>query len=304
MERVHAKNRVQHKSHKSGRFSVLSTFVLVLLILYSLSIVLPLIWMVLTSFKSRIDYMENVFGFPTQFHFENYQIAFDNFSQTYVRDGIVYTATIYEMLFNSLFYAIGGSFLGTLAIFLMAYAAARFDFKIGKVIYGIVIVTMVLPIVGSLPSAIQITRALGLYDSYAFLWISQFNFLGVHFLLFYEALKRIPRDYDEAGYIDGANNFTIMTRLIFPQVKGTFATIMLIKFAGLWNDYNITMEYVPNIKTLAFGLYEYSQSYKAVISSTPMRLAGCCILAIPVTIFFLIFHKKIMGESDEGGIKG
>ncbi|MDY5441712.1 MAG: carbohydrate ABC transporter permease [Candidatus Enteromonas sp.] len=304
MERVHAKNRVQHKSHKSGRFSVLSTFVLVLLILYSLSIVLPLIWMVLTSFKSRIDYMENVFGFPTQFHFENYQIAFDNFSQTYVRDGVVYTATIYEMLFNSLFYAIGGSFLGTLAIFLMAYAAARFDFKIGKVIYGIVIVTMVLPIVGSLPSAIQITRALGLYDSYAFLWISQFNFLGVHFLLFYEALKRIPRDYDEAGYIDGANNFTIMTRLIFPQVKGTFATIMLIKFAGLWNDYNITMEYVPNIKTLAFGLYEYSQSYKAVISSTPMRLAGCCILAIPVTIFFLIFHKKIMGESDEGGIKG
>lgn len=304
MERVHAKNRVQHKPHKSGRFSVLSTFVLVLLILYSLSIVLPLIWMVLTSFKSRIDYMENVFGFPTQFHFENYQIAFDNFSQTYVRDGVVYTATIYEMLFNSLFYAIGGSFLGTLAIFLMAYAAARFDFKIGKVIYGIVIVTMVLPIVGSLPSAIQITRALGLYDSYAFLWISQFNFLGVHFLLFYEALKRIPRDYDEAGYIDGANNFTIMTRLIFPQVKGTFATIMLIKFAGLWNDYNITMEYVPNIKTLAFGLYEYSQSYKAVISSTPMRLAGCCILAIPVTIFFLIFHKKIMGESDEGGIKG
>lgn len=304
MERVHAKNRVQHKSRKSGRFSVLSTFVLVLLILYSLSIVLPLIWMVLTSFKSRIDYMENVFGFPTQFHFENYQIAFDNFSQTYVRDGVVYTATIYEMLFNSLFYAIGGSFLGTLAIFLMAYAAARFDFKIGKVIYGIVIVTMVLPIVGSLPSAIQITRALGLYDSYAFLWISQFNFLGVHFLLFYEALKRIPRDYDEAGYIDGANNFTIMTRLIFPQVKGTFATIMLIKFAGLWNDYNITMEYVPNIKTLAFGLYEYSQSYKAVISSTPMRLAGCCILAIPVTIFFLIFHKKIMGESDEGGIKG
>ena len=294
--------RVKHR--KPGSTSVLSWFVFAMLILYSLTIVLPLIWMVVTSLKSRIDYMENVFGFPSALHFENYRVAFDNFSQTYVRDGKVYTASIWEMLGNSLFYAVGGSFLGTLAIFFMAYAAARFDFKIGKVIYGIVIVTMVLPIVGSLPSAIQITRALGLYDSYAFLWVSQFNFLGVHFLLFYEALKRIPRDYDEAGYIDGANHFTIMTRLIFPQVKGTFATIMLIKFAALWNDYNITMEYVPNIKTLAFGLFEYSQSYKTAISSTPMRLAGCCILAIPVTVFFLIFHKRIMGDSGEGGIKG
>lgn len=304
MVRVMHGNKAHRRKKRVRNVSVLSGFVFVLLILYSFSIVFPLVWMFLTSFKSRIDYMENVFGFPTAFHFENYKVAFENFSQTYVRDGVVYTASIWQMLFNSLFYALGGSFLGTLAIFMMAYAAARFDFKIGKVIYGIVIVTMVLPIVGSLPSAIQITRALGLYDSYAFLWISQFNFLGVHFLLFYEALKRIPKDYDEAGYIDGAGNFTIMTRLIFPQVKGTFATIMLIKFAGLWNDYNITMEYVPNIKTLAFGLFEYSQSFKAVISSTPMRLAGCCILAIPVTIFFLIFHKRIMGESDEGGLKG
>lgn len=295
--------RNKNSSHVRKKISPIAVFIFTLLIIYSLSIILPLIWMLLTSFKSRLDYADSVFGFPKQFHFENYKVALENFKQTYVRNGKVYTAYVDQMLFNSLIYSIGGSFVGTLAIFFMAYVATRFDFKIGKVIYAIVIITMILPIVGSLPSAIQITKALHLYDSYAFIFISQFNFLGVHFLIFYEALKRIPKEYDEAASIDGASNFRVMTRIILPQIKGTFFTIMLVKFAALWNDYNITLEYLPNIKTLSFGLFEYSQSYNINISSTPMRLAGCCVLAVPITVIFLIFHKRIMGETGEGGIK-
>ena len=282
--------------------SVVSIIVLTLLVIYMISLVLPLLWSLITSLKTRTDYMDNPFGFPKTWQFKNYAVAIDHFASSYVRNGLK-TAYIEDMLLNSLIYSIGGSFLGTFVTCIMAYAASRFKFKIGKIIYGIVIITMILPIVGSLPSAIQITKQLGLYDTYVGMLILQCNFLGMPFLIFYEAFKKVPNDYSEAAYVDGAGNFAILNRIMLPMVKGTFFTIMLIKFVALWNDYNITLEYTPNIKTLAYGLYEYSHSYNIEISSTPMRLAGCNVLAIPIIIVFLIFHDKIMAGYSEGGIK-
>ena len=187
---------------------------------------------------------------------------------------------------------------------MMSYASARYKYKIGKIIYAIVIITMSLPIVGSLPSAIQITKAFGLYDTYYGLLILQLGFRGIHFLIFYEVFRSIPKDYSEAAFIDGANNFKTMTRVMLPITRSTFFTIMLIKFVGLWNDYNITLEYMPNIKTLAYGLYEYSSSYAKEISSVPMKLAGCLVLALPIVVIFLLFHDRIMGNYTQGGIKG
>lgn len=288
---------------KRKEISIISILIVTILILYVISLIVPLCWSIITSLKSRSDYLNNPFGLPKKFEFNNYVVAFEHYTSKYIRHNTIKTAYIEDMLINSLIYSIGGSFLATLVTCIMAYASSRFKFKIGKIIYSIVLVTMVLPIVGSLPSAIQITKALHLYDSYAGMLILQCSFLGVHFLFFYEAFKRVPIDYSEAAYVDGANNLTIFLKIMLPMVKDTFFTIMLIKFVGLWNDYNITLEFVPNIKTLAFGLYEYSHSYDQAISSTPMRLAGANILAIPIIIVFLCFHKKIMGGYTEGGVK-
>lgn len=288
---------------KRKEISILSIIILSILILYVLSLIIPLLWSLITSLKSRSDYLTNPFGLPKKFEFNNYAIAFDNYISKYVKNGSIKIAYIEDMLLNSLIYSIIGSFLATLVTCIMAYASSKFKFKISKIIYSIVIITMVLPIVGSLPSAIMITKSLHLYDTYAGMLILQCSFLGVHFLFFYEAFKRIPNDFAEAAYVDGASNLTIFIKIMLPMVKDTFFTIMLIKFVGLWNDYNITLEYVPNIKTLAFGLYEYSRSYDSAISSTPMRLAGANILAVPIIIVFLCFHNKIMGGYTNGGIK-
>ena len=125
----------------------------------------------------------------------------------------------------------------------------------------------------------------------------------MHFLIFYGVFKALPKDFSEAAYVDGASNLMVMLKIILPLVRNTFFTIMLIKFIDFWNDYYMTMSFMPNIKTLAFGLYEYSQSYKPAISSAPMKLAGCCILAVPILVLFFCFHNKIMGNVSMGGIK-
>lgn len=292
-------NRRGHLKQKHVSFG--SIVIMTILVLYMLSLLLPLFWALVSSLKTRLDYAENVFGFPrSKWAWENYATAFNHFTS---KNG-VRTVYIEEMLLNSLIYAVGGSFLSTFVTCVMAYVSSRFKFKIGKVIYAIVVIAMILPVVGSLPSGIQITKALHLYDNYAGLLILQCSFLGIYFLVFYETFKSIPKDYSDAAYVDGAGNLMTFLRVILPMVRSTFFTIMLIKFVGLWNDYNITLEYMPSIKTLAFGLYEYTRSQDAAISTTPMRLAGSNLLAVPVILFYLAFHKRLIGNFTQGGLKG
>lgn len=290
------------KEYKKG-ISLFSIVIFVILCLYVLSLIIPLIWVFISSVKGKLDFIRNPFGLPKEWLWKNFTVAVENFTSPYNKGGVVRTVYIGEMLQNSLVYAIGASFLSTLVTCIMAYASARFDFKVGKLIYSIVIVVMTLPIVGSLPSEIQMIKALNLYDTMAGMLILNCSFLGMYFLIFYATFKGIPKDFSEAAYVDGASNLVVLVKIMLPLVLNTFMTIMLIKFIGLWNDYNMTMQFMPNIKTLAFGLYEYSHSYKPAITGVPMKLAGCCILAVPVLILFLIFHDRIMGNLASGGIK-
>lgn len=290
------------KHHARRRTSFGSVLVFALLILYVISVLFALGWSIITSLKGRLDYATNKFGFPEEWMWSNYPTAIEHF----VAKGILSTKSFYfeNMLLNSLLYAGVGSLLGTICTSVMAYVSARFHFKISHIILTIVIITMSLPIVGSLPSGIQITKALHLFNTYPGMLIMQFYFIGAHFLILYEAFQQIPGDYADAARVDGANNFQIMIRVIFPMIAGAFFTVWLIKFVTLWNNYQINLDYLPDIPTLAYGLYVYTQSTDSAISSTPMQMAGCNFLIIPSLIVFLVFHKQLMGTSSEGGIKG
>lgn len=294
---------MKKKKSLKKNFSVFSVVLLAILILYVVSLIVPLCWTLITALKGKLDFIRNPFGLPKKWEWINFVTAAENFVSTYNKGGVVRNVLIGEMLANSLIYAVGASFLGTLVTCIMAYASARFDFKLAKAIYSTVIVVMTLPIVGSLPSEIQMAKNLGLYDTMHGMLIMNTVFWGMHFLIFHAAFSGIPKDYSEAAYVDGASNWTVMVKIMFPLVVNTFMTIMLIKFIGFWNDYNMTLQYMPNIKTLAFGLYEYSLSYAPAITGTPMKLAGCCILVVPVLILFLCFHERIMGNISSGGIK-
>ena len=160
---------------------------------------------------------------------------------------------------------------------------------------------MIMPIVGSLPSEIQVAKNLGLYDNMIGMWVMKMGFVRLYYLIFYEVFKRVPRDFYEAAYVDGASNLMVLVKIMLPLVSATFGTVMLIRFMDLWNDYTITMSLMPNIKTLAFGLFEFSTS--AQVSSMPERLAGCFVLILPVLTIFLIFNERIMGNISMGGIK-
>ena len=275
------------------------------LLAYAISLALPLIWSFFTSFKGRIDYRLNPVGFPRDWEFL-YDDVLRQFRAPITKNNITTEggAGLGLMLLNSAWYSIGTSFVSTAVSFLVGYVVARFRFKFCNAIYTVVIFQMIIPTVGTLPSEIAIAQGLRLYNTvYGMLFMKSYV-TGLYFLSFYAALRVIPRDYEEAAYLDGAGNFRVMLNIMLPMASGVCATVFLLNFIGFWNDYQTPMVYMPGYPTLAYGLYYLCNVPRNDIdSSVPMQLAGCMLMAIPLLILFIACNKKLLGNVSLGGLK-
>lgn len=285
------------------KYSVTICIIGSLLGLYALSMLFVLFWGIMSSFKADLAFALDPISFPKKFVFENYALAWKVF---YVRAGKTVPVDIYieEMLLNSILYAGGSALVQATVQFTMAYVAARFAFKFGKIVYTIVILGMIIPLVGTEPSALAIASFLNLRDSILGMFVMKGYFLGMYFLVFYEMLKAFPKDYDEAAYIDGASNLTVLTRIIAPLSATTYFTIVLLLFVTYWNDYTTPLLYMPNIPTAAYGLLTFwTNPQSSEAANTPVQLAASAIMMIPTLLLFLAFHKKLLSNITIGGVK-
>lgn len=296
------------KNLKEAHFSARILWIVlgIILVLYTVSLLFMLAWGVLTSVKDRLDFIRNSIGFPGNgygWKFNNYLTAFSSFSVTVEAGDGFRTVYLAEMFFNSVLYALGCSLTSTTCACFMAYLTARFPYKFSKVVYAVVIVTMIVPIVGNLPSEIQMSRSLGMFDTFLGVWIMKANFLGMYFLVFYAVFRGVPKDFAEAAKIDGGGNFTILFRIMLPMIAGTYFTVVLLNFITFWNDYQVPLIYLPNHPTVAYGLYRFNFASSGTLSSVPMKLAGSFLVLLPVFLIFLIFHKRLLGKIHMGGLK-
>lgn len=291
------------EKEKKAKYSPLTIVLLVVLCLYVLSMALLFFWGILTSLKNyRFDIlgMDNTYGFPKYFA--------NNFATIY--QGIRMPVTggdvdFGRLLSNSLMYSIGCAFLKTLTPCITAYACARFDFKSSKVVYTLVLIAMIIPIAGSLPSELKIAYGLGFYDKMWGVWLMSANMLGMYFFVMYSAFKAMPMGYTEAAKIDGANNFQVLTTIALPLVKNLFMTILLINFVEYWNNYQTPQVYLPNHPTLGYTLYYFVRvSNDKTFSTLPSVISLAIIVVIPVLVLFLVFQERLMGNLTMGGLKG
>ena len=292
---------------KEKKFSVpvFEIISFVVLLAYAISLALPLIWSFFTSFKGRIDYRLNPVGLPETWEFL-YDDVLKQFRAPITKNNITTEggATLGIMFANSMWYSIGTSFVSTTVSFLVGYVVARFRFKFCDAIYTVVILQMIIPTVGTLPSEIAMAQNLGLYNTIHGMLFMKSYVTGLYFLSFYAALRVIPKDYEEAAYLDGAGNFRVMLNIMLPMASGVFGTVFLLNFIGFWNDYQTPMVYMPGYPTLAYGLYYLCNVPRNDIdSSVPMQLAGCMLMAIPLLGLFTACHKKLLGNVSLGGLK-
>ena len=303
---------------KKGSVSVLMIILATVLVCYAISMIIPVFWTLMTTLKTVTEYefwgidegaakIGNTLWFPHSFTLENYVKAYKYFYievEPTTPNGRLMRYNIFAQFTNSILFSVGSALAMTLTSAVMGYATARFPYKFSEFIYAFVLVALALPIVGSLPSEIATAQKLNLFDTFPGIWIMRSTFLNTYFLIFHAQFKMVPKDYTEAAKIDGASPMRIMLTIIMPLVWGTIVAVFILNFIALWNDFQVPMIYLPSHPVAAYGMYQFQNTAILEIAHTPTRLAGICLLAFPIIIFYAIFNKKFNVNLSVGGIKG
>lgn len=291
---------------QSAANKIFIIFFLVILILHAVSLMAPILWTLNASFLDNYTYIMSPFSLATKPVFNNYVLAFKNLNvevwsnslQARVRYNII------NMLGISIAYALIISFSGVFLPSLLAYPVAKYKFRGRNLLYQINIIVMILPIIGSLPSALAVRKALNMYDNFLPFVLTSSGAFGFNFLLLYGAFKGLPDSYKEAAMIDGAGHYTIMFRIFYPMAMPLMAALFMLAFIGAWNDYMTMVIWLPSWPNLAYGLYIYQSKALVAGYTMPEVLAGFVIIAIPTALLWGLGQKVITKNMVVGGLKG
>ena len=303
----------------------------VLLSAYALSIIFTLLWGLLASLKSSYDlsgrYGKNLLGFPNLdennpynsikefFHLANYELIISGYgavekaceTKFYVNGVLVghrATGGFGMAIVNTFVYTVVGSILHTLIPLVTAYAVAKYDNAVGRVMTGAALFAMTMPIVGSQASMLTMLRNMGIYDTFAGYLLQKATFTGMYFFVFSAFFQSLPDSFSEAAEIDGASQYGILIRIILPLSAKMLSTVFLIQFIHFWNDYQTAYLYMPSHPTIAYAVWFLTTNNQVGAGGeTPARVAATMALAIPILIAFIALKDKLMGNVTMGGLK-
>ncbi len=251
------------------------------------------LWGFMTGFKTHSDIVNNPFSLPEKWVFHNY---IEIFSYLEVNGN-----NYFQMLFNSLYFSVLGPLIQLSVTSMFAYACCKYKFPCSKLFYPLILITMTLPIYGSGGSQYKVIKALGLIDSYMHI-ILAFAGMSSFFLYFTAIYTGVSNTYYEAAVLDGANEWQAYFKVMLPQAKNLFLALFLIMWEGEWNNYSGVLIYLPNIPTLAGGVYlcELDMVYDVRYD---MIYAAYMVSAIPPLIIFACFSNVLTNSISLGGIK-
>jgi len=262
--------------------------------IYSISLVFTLGWTFLQSLKGNREFFRDMMSLPKSWLFSNYFEAFSKLE----RNG----TTFIQMFANSIWFSVGLSVVGVFAHCITGYVFAKYKFPGRGVAFSFIIFTLIIPVVGNLPSMYKIVYLLRLNDSPLYL-VTALNGFGGNFLIMYAFFKGIADDYAEAAQIDGASDLYIFLRIMLPLASGPIIALSIVGIIFAWNNYETPIIFLDKMPNLASGLYYYREIIKYE-SNEPIYLSGALISTLPVLILVAVFGNKIMKNMTMGGIKG
>ena len=295
--------------------------VCIFLTIYALALLFLLGWGLLTSLKSRTDFLfaENILGLPSLkyskdelWRLANYKLILDNFDFTkkvvfYAGDTLIThesKSNFFTLILNTFLYAGVGSLIAAMVPAVVAYTCVKYKFRFSKILYAVVLFVYIVPVVGNYPSSITVLRNLRLYDTFGGNYIQKFSFTGMYFFVYWAFYESLSDTYSEAAEMDGASQFRILISIILPLSIKIISSVWLILFVQQWNDYQTPMLYLPTKPTLAYGVYYMTQiNHSGKLTQTPTKIAGCMLLALPILAVFIFLKDKLMGNVSMGGVK-
>lgn len=262
-----------------------------LLILFGLFFVLPLIWMAVTAIKPSGEWLDPNW-IPVAPTLDNFTSVFDDA-----------TLPITKWFFNSLLIATVFTVLVLIIDSLAAYAYARMQFRGRKVLFALLLATLVMPgIMFLIPNYITIAE-LGWLNSYQGVIAPGLSgVFGVFFLR--QFFQSLPRELEEAAYVDGATVWQTYFKIVLPLSRGALATLGVITFLVSWNEFLWSLLIVGGdrqMQTLPVGLATLQGQYTFDYGKL---MAGALLLTIPVLLLYMLTQRYIIKSVATTGLKG
>ena len=257
----------------------------------------PFLWLLSTALKGAD---ENIFQYPPQLLPQH--ITFDNFIGAWKQIPFL------TYFFNSFIVAGFTVVLNLILSSLAAYPLARMDFKGKNFLFCLVLATIMIPFQAIMLPVYLIVLKLHLVDTYGYVtgylgMILPFAVNAFGIFLMRQAFLAVPKEMEEAAFIDGCSVFNIWLKILLPMTAPTLAVLAIFTFIGSWGEFLWPSIVLTNkaLYTLPVGVNDLQGMFSA---NWRYIAAGSIISIIPIIIFFAFMQKYIVSGKNEGAIKG
>jgi len=262
------------------------------LILISALFVIPFVWLL----RSSLMDLSQIFTMPPEwipkpFHWDNFRRAL--------------TTLPFGTFFTNTFVIVIGVLVGTVATSsIAAFGFARIPWRGREAVFAVLMSGMMLPAAVTMIPSFLGWKALGFYDTYYPLIVPAYFGGGIfNIFLLRQFYLTIPRDFDEAAFVDGATYFQIYARIILPLSRSVLIVVALFSFLGTWNDFMGPLIYLKSDRlfTLALGLQMFQGTYSA---QWDLLMAASAAVVLPCVVVFLIGQRYFLEGITLTGLKG
>ncbi|WP_325176732.1 carbohydrate ABC transporter permease [Paenibacillus alkalitolerans] len=257
-------------------------------------VMIPLLWMVLLSFKSNEDILNHPFTLPKAVSFENYARALETLNL-----GLMYK--------NTFIIAIVTIVIEILITFMSSYALARMVFrseKLRRSITAFLLMGLAIPAFILLFPVYRITIMLGLNNTYASLVLPYIaTAISFNTLLFTGFLRGFPREVEEAAVIDGCGLISLGRSVVFPIVMPVVATVFIFNVLYIWNEFPFAVTLISDdsLTTISLGISQFKGRFNIDYGGS---IAASMLIIIPQLVFFGFFQRFIIEGMTAGAVKG
>lgn len=267
-----------------------STFKYVVVAFVLIVSLYPLLWVLLSSFKSNIEILTQPLALPESFNFDNYKLVFERSPiTTYFKNSIIITFT--STFFNVFFLAMA------------AYVVARYEFKLKKVVVALFASTLFVPSIALTYPIYRMIKTLGLYDTKAGLSLVYMGLgIGMSFFILRSYMLSIPKEIEEAAFIEGASRTKVFFAIIIPLSKHGIITAAILAFLNNWNEfyYALLLTAGDNSRTVPVTVFNFMSMFRSNLGGI---FASMVIIILPTIVVFFIASKQIIGSLVEGAVK-
>ncbi len=267
----------------------------ILLILLAVVALAPFILAFLGTFKTDAE----IIAYPPKILPQHWLVQ--NWATTWNTD-FGRGATFPRWLLNTAIVAVGSALLQTVFCSMAAYAFARLRFPGKDAVFAFMLASMMVPAAITLIPAYVVMTKIGFINTYWSLLVP--GAIGAaNIFLLTQFLRAVPRELEEAAYVDGATRFQIYKDVVLPLARPALLTVLILQFQGMWNAFLPPLLYLntPDMWVLNVAIATFQQQYKAAWNLT---LVAAMFNAIPVLILFAFFSRYYIEGISYAGLKG